>query len=88
LIGKWRPERYASEGHGFMKSGTSLTLELLKQKSDPAEIVVKLALRKALLGCESVLDVDAERLPQCASWVFIVRWELMDISHQLTGRNS
>jgi len=32
-------------------------LELIKQKSDPAEMVVKLALRKALLGCESVLDV-------------------------------
>jgi len=40
-----------------MKSGTALTLELIKQKSDPAEMVVKLALRKALLGCESVLDV-------------------------------
>ena len=40
-----------------MNSAAALTLELLKQKSDPAEIVVKLALRKALLGCESVLDV-------------------------------
>jgi hypothetical protein len=40
-----------------MKSGTTLTLELLKQKSDPAEMAVKLALRKALSGCESVLDV-------------------------------
>jgi SAM-dependent methyltransferase len=46
-----------------MKSGTSLTLELLKQKSDPAEIVVKLALRKALLGCESVLDVGCGASP-------------------------
>lgn len=40
-----------------MKSGTTLALELLKRKSDPAEIAVKLALRKALLGCESVLDI-------------------------------
>ncbi len=40
-----------------MKSGATLTLQLLKQKTDPAEMAVKLALRKALLGCESVLDV-------------------------------
>jgi hypothetical protein len=46
-----------------MKSGTALTLELLKQKSDPAEIVVKLALRKALLGCKSVLDVGCGASP-------------------------
>jgi hypothetical protein len=46
-----------------MKSGTTLTLELLKQKSDPAEIVVKLALRKALLGCQSVLDVGCGASP-------------------------
>jgi SAM-dependent methyltransferase len=40
-----------------MKSRTTLAWELLKQKSDPAEIAVKLALRKALLDCESVLDI-------------------------------
>ena len=34
-----------------------MVFELLKRKSDPAQIVVKLALRKALLGCESVLDI-------------------------------
>ncbi len=46
-----------------MKSGTTLTLELLRQKSDPAEMVVKLALRKALLGCKSVLDVGCGASP-------------------------
>lgn len=40
-----------------MKSSIGLALTLLRQKSDPAEIVLKLALRKALLGCENVLDV-------------------------------
>jgi hypothetical protein len=46
-----------------MKSVVTLTLELLKQKSDPAEIVVKLAIRKALLGCQSVLDVGCGASP-------------------------
>ena len=46
-----------------MKSGATLTLELLKQKSDPAEMVVKLALRKALSGCQSVLDVGCGASP-------------------------
>jgi SAM-dependent methyltransferase len=41
----------------FMKSSIGLALALLRQKSDPAEIVLKLALRKALLGCDRVLDV-------------------------------
>ena len=40
-----------------MKSPTKLTLDLLKQGADPAQILVKLALRKALVGCSSVLDV-------------------------------
>ena len=35
----------------------SLALTLLKAGNDPAQITVKLALRKALLGCDSVLDV-------------------------------
>jgi len=46
-----------------MKSRATLALELLRQKSDPAEIVVKLALRKALLGCKSVLDVGCGASP-------------------------
>ena len=49
--------------HDFMKSGATLTFELLRQKCDPAEVVVKLALRKALLGCESVLDVGCGASP-------------------------
>lgn len=40
-----------------MKSQTKLTLDLLKQGADPAQILVKLSLRKALEGCASVLDV-------------------------------
>lgn len=40
-----------------MKSQTKLTLDLLKLGADPAQILVKLALRKALMGCTSVLDV-------------------------------
>ena len=46
-----------------MKSAGTLTLALLKQRSDPAEMVVKLALRKALQGCESVLDVGCGASP-------------------------
>jgi hypothetical protein len=46
-----------------MKSAAALTLELLRQKSDPAEMVVKLAFRKALLGCKSVLDVGCGSSP-------------------------
>jgi SAM-dependent methyltransferase len=40
-----------------MKSRTSLILALLKSGCDPAQILVKLALRKSLLGCDRVLDV-------------------------------
>lgn len=40
-----------------MKSPANLTFSLLKQGSDPGQILVKLALRKALLGCETVLDI-------------------------------
>ena len=46
-----------------MKSTATLTLGLLQQKCDPAEIVVKWALRKALLGCQSVLDVGCGASP-------------------------
>ncbi len=46
-----------------MKSAAALTLHLLKQKSDPAQIVVKMALRRALSGCESVLDVGCGPSP-------------------------
>ncbi len=46
-----------------MKSGATLTLELLRQKTDPAEMAVKLALRKALSGCKSVLDVGCGASP-------------------------
>ena len=46
-----------------MKTGTALTLDLLKQKSDPAQVVVKLALRRALSGCQSVLDVGCGPSP-------------------------
>ena len=46
-----------------MKSRISLALGLLKAGHDPAQIVVKLALRKALLGCESVLDVGCGAAP-------------------------
>ena len=40
-----------------MRSKTKLILELVKIGHDPNQIAVKLAMRKALLGCESVLDV-------------------------------
>ena len=46
-----------------MKSRTSLALTLLKAGSDPAQILVKLALLKALLGCGSVLDVGCGAAP-------------------------
>jgi len=46
-----------------MKSATALTFELLKNGCDPAQIVVKLALRKALADCESVLDVGCGSSP-------------------------
>lgn len=40
-----------------MKNQISLMAALLKQGFDPNAILVRLALRKALLGCDSVLDV-------------------------------
>jgi SAM-dependent methyltransferase len=40
-----------------MKSRISLIATLLKQGFDPNAILLRLALRKALLGCDSVLDV-------------------------------
>jgi hypothetical protein len=40
-----------------MRNPVSLTFELLRAGEDPNQIFVKLALRKALLGCESVLDI-------------------------------
>jgi hypothetical protein len=46
-----------------MKSQISLTLSLLKQGADPGQILVKLALRKALSGCETVLDVGCGNAP-------------------------
>jgi hypothetical protein len=40
-----------------MRSRTSLVLLLLKQGFDPAAIVLRLALRRALLGSDRVLDI-------------------------------
>lgn len=46
-----------------MKSPVSLTSSLLKQGADPGQILVKLALRKALLGCKTVLDIGCGAAP-------------------------
>ena len=46
-----------------MKSPANLTLLLLKQGADPGQILVKLALRKALLGCKTILDVGCGAAP-------------------------
>jgi SAM-dependent methyltransferase len=46
-----------------MKSPANLALLLLKQGADPSQIQVKLALRKALLGCKTVLDVGCGTAP-------------------------
>ena len=46
-----------------MKGRLSLILTLLKAGSDPAQILVRLALRKALVGCNSVLDVGCGPSP-------------------------
>ena len=46
-----------------MKSRTRLAWELLKTGADPAQIIVKLALRKELLGCQSALDVGCGSSP-------------------------
>ena len=40
-----------------MKSQVNLTWSLMRQGADPGQILLKLALRRALLGCESVLDI-------------------------------
>jgi SAM-dependent methyltransferase len=40
-----------------MHNQTSLIFLLVRQGLDPAQILTRLALRKALVGCESVLDV-------------------------------
>src|SRR6185437_4825793 len=46
-----------------MRSAISLMGALLKQKSDPAEMAVKLKLRKTLVGCQSVLDIGCGASP-------------------------
>jgi len=46
-----------------MKSPANLTLSLLKHGTDPGQILVKLALRKALIGCETVLDIGCGTAP-------------------------
>jgi SAM-dependent methyltransferase len=46
-----------------MKNSVNLTLSLLKEGADPGQILVKLALRKALQGCESVLDIGCGTAP-------------------------
>ena len=46
-----------------MKNPLNLTCSLLKQGADPGQILVKLALRKALLGCDSVLDIGCGTSP-------------------------
>ena len=40
-----------------MRNRASLILLLIKKRLDPAQILTRLALRKALVGCETVLDV-------------------------------
>lgn len=40
-----------------MRNPIDLVFTLLKAGEDPSQILVRLALRKALLGCESVLDI-------------------------------
>src|SRR4051812_42663442 len=47
----------------IMRSRISLAYNLLKKKHDPAQILVKLALRQALAGCESVLDIGCGNSP-------------------------
>jgi len=46
-----------------MKSRSNLAWKLLKQGADPAQIIVKLAVRQALLGCQSALDVGCGTSP-------------------------
>jgi predicted TPR repeat methyltransferase len=46
-----------------MISRAQLILKLLKQKRDPAQILVRLAMRDALIGCQSALDVGCGASP-------------------------
>lgn len=46
-----------------MRGRLSFILHLLKTKHDPNQVLVKLALREALLGCESVLDIGCGTAP-------------------------
>ena len=46
-----------------MKNRTQLIFSLLTQGADPAQILVKLALSRALSGCNSVLDVGCGAAP-------------------------
>ncbi len=46
-----------------MKNSANLALSLLKNGADPGQILFKLALRKALLGCKTVLDVGCGIAP-------------------------
>src|SRR5215472_12691181 len=47
----------------IMRSRTELIRNLLKTRHDPSQILVKLAVRDALEGCESVLDVGCGASP-------------------------
>jgi len=46
-----------------MRSRIGLICLLLKKKHDPSQILVKLAIRDALEGCESVLDIGCGTAP-------------------------
>jgi SAM-dependent methyltransferase len=46
-----------------MKSPANLSWSLLKQGADPGQILVKLALRKALVDCKTVLDIGCGTAP-------------------------
>ena len=46
-----------------MKTRAGLMFDLIKQRSDPAEIIVKLALLNALKGCQTVLDIGCGASP-------------------------
>jgi SAM-dependent methyltransferase len=46
-----------------MKNSANLAFSLLKSGTDPGQILFKLALRKSLLGCKTVLDVGCGTAP-------------------------
>jgi SAM-dependent methyltransferase len=46
-----------------MRSRIGLILDLLKKRFDPSQVLVKLALRDALEGCDSVLDIGCGMAP-------------------------